>query len=225
MEFFALWISKDEVGRIADLRAPVTVLEGQYGYVAKSMAIGKGATRTNRFRLSPARRKSSPSFARRASTAASKAPRIGPNSTSWLERDVLPKKGRLNEAERARETAPEFMKMKKWRTGIESCINNLERRGLNRVYSYGTEGFERMASFRSSRRPFIASVFWNFAALRKSGVGKKKGEGDEGCAPPDRTFSGRASSARPLRREDRSCASDGEIRAGGPSMARDRVES
>ena len=39
-----------------------------------------------------------------------------------LKLNVLPKKGRLNEAERARETAPEFARMKKWRPGIESCM-------------------------------------------------------------------------------------------------------
>ena len=62
-----------------------------------------------------------------------------------LDRDAMPKKGKLNEAERARQRAPPFKEMAKWRSGIESRIGNLERRGMDRVLSYGADGFERMA--------------------------------------------------------------------------------
>ena len=56
---------------------------------------------------------------------------------------ALPKKGKLNAAERARETAPAFARARRRHPAVESAINNLEQRGLDRVRSKGADGFER----------------------------------------------------------------------------------
>ena len=60
-----------------------------------------------------------------------------------LERVILPKKGRLAQADQAREYHPEFVQARRQHSAVESCINNLEQRGLDRCLSYGKIGFER----------------------------------------------------------------------------------
>ena len=54
----------------------------------------------------------------------------------WLERFipqvVMPKKGRRNKAETEKEHQPKFRKLKKKHSAIESNINELEHRGLDR---------------------------------------------------------------------------------------------
>ena len=63
-----------------------------------------------------------------------------------LDFNAMPKKGKPAEAERARRNDPLFKKMANRRSGIESCINNLEQRGMDRVLSHGADGFERMVN-------------------------------------------------------------------------------
>ena len=59
---------------------------------------------------------------------------------------MLPKKGYLNTAEREREQGEEFVAMRRRHPAVESAINNLEHRGLDRVLAYGAEGFARVVA-------------------------------------------------------------------------------
>ena len=60
-----------------------------------------------------------------------------------LDQSILPKKGRLSEQDKDREYSDEFIQARHQHSAIESCINNLEVRGLDRCLSYGKYGFER----------------------------------------------------------------------------------
>ncbi len=61
-----------------------------------------------------------------------------------VEHPVLPKKGRRNQADRARESTPEFKKARKQHALIESRINCLEHHGGDRVRTKaGKDGFAR----------------------------------------------------------------------------------
>ena len=60
-----------------------------------------------------------------------------------LKNAVLPKKGRLSKADRKRENAEEFRAGRKAHPAVESAINNLEQRGLDRVREKSREGFAR----------------------------------------------------------------------------------
>ena len=59
-----------------------------------------------------------------------------------LELTVLPKKGKLSTAERKREAEPAFAAARRKHSGVESAINSLEHRGLDRVGLRGADGFE-----------------------------------------------------------------------------------
>ena len=61
-----------------------------------------------------------------------------------LEHNVLPRKGRLSRADRIRESDETFVAMRRKHPAVESAINNLEHRGLDRVRAHGSGGFERV---------------------------------------------------------------------------------
>ena len=59
------------------------------------------------------------------------------------ETAALAKKGHPSAAEGRREAEPTFAKARRRHPAVESAINNLERRGLDRGRSRGAAGFER----------------------------------------------------------------------------------
>jgi len=56
---------------------------------------------------------------------------------------VLPKKGRLSEQDRQRETSPEFVVLRHKHSAVESAINALEVHGLDQCPDHGITGFKR----------------------------------------------------------------------------------
>lgn len=56
---------------------------------------------------------------------------------------VMPKKRRLNAVDRARESDPEFVRLRKQHSAVESAINALESHGLQRCRDHGIVGFKR----------------------------------------------------------------------------------
>ena len=56
---------------------------------------------------------------------------------------VLPKKGKLDGAQREHESSERFKELRRTHAAVESGINALEHHGLDRVLDYGLEGFER----------------------------------------------------------------------------------
>lgn len=62
---------------------------------------------------------------------------------SRLECVVLPKKGRPSQADKARESEPEFVELRKQHSAVESAINALEAHGLDKCRDHGISGFKR----------------------------------------------------------------------------------
>jgi hypothetical protein len=56
---------------------------------------------------------------------------------------VMPKKGKPNKEEKARENEAEFKRLRKKHSAVESNINELEHSGLHRCRDKGYEGFKR----------------------------------------------------------------------------------
>jgi transposase, IS5 family len=56
---------------------------------------------------------------------------------------VLPKKGKLSEADRDRESDEEFIRLRRQHSAVESAINALEQHGLDVCPDHGIEGFKR----------------------------------------------------------------------------------
>lgn len=60
---------------------------------------------------------------------------------------VMPKKGKLNEAEREEEGTKRFKSLRNRHSAVESNINQLEHNGLNRCPDKGFNAFKRYAAF------------------------------------------------------------------------------
>ncbi len=56
---------------------------------------------------------------------------------------VLPRKGRLSALDRARESEPEFIRLRQQHSAVESAINALEAHGLDKCPDHGIAGFRR----------------------------------------------------------------------------------
>ena len=56
---------------------------------------------------------------------------------------VMPKKGRLGAVDRAREDDPEFVRLRRQHSAVESAINALESHGLDLCRDHGIVGFKR----------------------------------------------------------------------------------
>ncbi len=65
--------------------------------------------------------------------------------SAGIEQVILPKKGRHNKEDKERESAPEFKKLRKAHSAVESNINMLEHHGLNRCMDKGLHGFKKYA--------------------------------------------------------------------------------
>jgi transposase, IS5 family len=60
-----------------------------------------------------------------------------------IEQVILPKKGKPNKADKARESTPEFKKLRNAHSAVESNINMLEHHGLNRCMDKGLKNYRR----------------------------------------------------------------------------------
>jgi hypothetical protein len=62
---------------------------------------------------------------------------------SKVEQAILPKKGRHNQQDKERESDPEFKRLRRKHSAVESNINMLEHHGLNRCVDKGLRNFKR----------------------------------------------------------------------------------
>ena len=60
-----------------------------------------------------------------------------------LDQVVLPKKGRLSQADQERENDPAFKRLRRQHSAVESAINGLEQGGLDICPDHGIDGFKR----------------------------------------------------------------------------------
>jgi len=60
-----------------------------------------------------------------------------------LETLILPKKGRLSQADKELASSEEFVKGRRQHSGVESAINALENHGLDRCPDHGLHGFKK----------------------------------------------------------------------------------
>ena len=63
-----------------------------------------------------------------------------------MSKPALPKKGKLSKADKERESEKWFKEARREHSAVESAINNLEQRGLDRVCEKGKEGFRRVVA-------------------------------------------------------------------------------
>ena len=137
------WISKGKAGCLVELGVPVCIVECEYQFVLHYEIMWEGSDVDFAVQMIVTTKELFPdfcavSFDRGFHSQANRA-----RLDELLVDNVLPKKGRLSKAEQDREQGETFAAMRRQHPAVESAINNLEHRDLDRVRSKGREGFAR----------------------------------------------------------------------------------
>lgn len=136
------WISKGKAGRPVELGVPVCIVEDQRQFILGHRISWQGGDVDAALPLVCSCQEAHPelrgcSFDRGFHSPGNRAALDG-----MLDLNALPKKGKLSRAEREREAEAAFAAARRRHPAVESAVNNLEHRGLDRVRAHGAEGFE-----------------------------------------------------------------------------------
>ena len=137
------WISKGKAGKKVELGVPVCIVEDGNGFVLGHEILWTGGDADVAVPLVERCRKAFPDLRGCSFDRGFHSPSNRKKLDGLLELNALPKKGKLSAAEREREADPAFAAARRKHSGVESAINSLEHRGLDRVRLRGPDGFER----------------------------------------------------------------------------------
>ena len=137
------WISKGKAGKTVELGVPVSIVEDGTGFVLGHEIMWTGGDTDVAVPLVKRCQESFPDLRGCSFDRGFHSPRNREQLDELLDLNALPKKGKLSAAEREREAEPAFAAARRKHSGVESAINSLEHRGLDKVRLRGPDGFER----------------------------------------------------------------------------------
>ena len=137
------WISKGKAGCPVELGVPVCIIEDPYQFILHHEVMWTGSDVDFAVPLVEITKELFPDFCAASFDRGFHSPANRTRLDEVLVDNVLPKKGRLSKADREREQGETFVAMRRQHPAVESAINNLEHRGLDRVRSKGRKGFAR----------------------------------------------------------------------------------
>jgi hypothetical protein len=137
------WICKGKAGVPQELGIRVCILEDQYGFLLHHHVMQK---QTDEAVAVSMVQETQRRFATLSSCSFDKGfytPKNRLELDELLDMPILPKKGRLSEADREREFAESFLQRRQQHPAVESGIHALENHGLDRCPDHGLDGFLR----------------------------------------------------------------------------------
>jgi len=137
------WISKGKAGRPVELGVPVRILEDRYKFPLHHHIMWKGGDVDHAVPVIETAQALFPDLRAASFDRGFHGPANRIRLDELPDDNILPKRGYRNRAERERERGETFAAMRRKHPAVESAINNLEHRGLDRVRARGPEGFAR----------------------------------------------------------------------------------
>jgi len=137
------WISKGKAGVPVELGVKVAVVEDQYRFILNHRVLQKTEDAEAAMPLIKDTQKR---FGTLHSASFDKGFHSPDNQTELgniVELVILPKKGNLSAEDAERESDPDFVRLRKKHSAVESAINALEHHGLDRCLDHGIVGFKR----------------------------------------------------------------------------------
>lgn len=137
------WISKGKAGVPVELGLRVAVCEDQHGFILHHQVMEK--TTDDQIAI-PLVTETCARFPEIVSVSMDKGFHSPANQAGLAELvalPVVPKKGKRTTAEVERESDPEFIRLRRHHSGVESAINALEAHGLDICRDHGIDGFKR----------------------------------------------------------------------------------
>ncbi len=129
------WCVKGKAGVPVELGVPVAVLEDQHGFLLHHRVLWEGGDVDHAVPMIREAQARFPDLRLCSFDRGFHSPSNRITLDELLEHNVLPKKGKLGQADRKREADPTFRKMRRQHPAVESAIHNLEQRGRDRVRS------------------------------------------------------------------------------------------
>ena len=140
------WISKGKAGTPVELGVPVCVLEDNHGFILHHEVMWQGSDVDYAQPMIRETQARFPELRWCSFDRGFHSPENRLRLDEFLDHNVLPRKGRLSKVDREREQDETFAAMRRQHPAIESAINNLEHRGLDRVRAFGADGFARVVA-------------------------------------------------------------------------------
>ena len=137
------WISKGKAGVPVELGLRVSSIEDQDQYLLHHQVMRRQGDEKVAVEIVEDTKKRFPELAAVSWDKGAHSPQNQRELKERLDLVVLPKKGRLSQADRQREESREFKLMRRQHAAVESAINALEVHGLDQCPDHGIQGFER----------------------------------------------------------------------------------
>jgi len=137
------WISKGKAGVPVELGLPVCIVEDQFGFILHHQVMIKKTDSTIAVSIVEETKER---FSNLHSISYDKGFHSKTNQIELIplvKKVVLPKKGGSSIADKARESEPEFKRLRRKHSAIESAIHGLEVHGMDICPDDGIKGFER----------------------------------------------------------------------------------
>ncbi|MCQ8105371.1 ISNCY family transposase [Methylomonas sp. SURF-2] len=137
------WISKGKAGVPVELGLRVAIVEDQHRFILHHQVMKKTTDDKIAVSLVEQTQTRFPALKAMSFDKGFHSPANQTDLKQWLDTVVLPKKGRLSEVDKARESAPEFVRLRRQHSAVESAINALGVHGLDKCPDHGIDGFKR----------------------------------------------------------------------------------
>jgi len=136
------WICKGKAGVPVELGLRVCIMEDQHRFILHHQVMEKQTDDAIAVEMVIESRKRFPELAVASFDKGFHSKANQAELKNHLEQVILPKKGRLNQADKDHEGSDDFKQLRKQHSGVESAINALEQNGLDRCPDHGIKGFK-----------------------------------------------------------------------------------
>jgi len=137
------WICKGKAGVPQELGLKVCVLKDQYGFILHHLVMEQQTDDKVAVAIAQGAKDRFANLAGCSFDKGFHSPDNRRELAKVLNYVILPKKGRLSEAEQKIEQSEEFVEARRKHSAVESSINALENHGLDRCLDHGLHGFKR----------------------------------------------------------------------------------
>ena len=137
------WVSKGKAGTPVELGVPVALIEDQHQFILHHKILWEGEDVDVAAPMVSEAQALYPELRACSFDRGFHSPDNRIKLDALLDLNALPRKGYLSRADREREAEEPFAAARRAHPAIESAINGLEHRGLDRVRSHGADGFAR----------------------------------------------------------------------------------
>ena len=137
------WVSKGKAGTPVELGVPVALVEDQHQFILHHRVLWTGEDVDVAVPLVEEAQSLYPELRACSFDRGFHSPANRVRLDALLDVNALPGSGYLSKANREREAEESFVSARRAHPAIESAINGLEHRGLDRVRIHGADGFAR----------------------------------------------------------------------------------